>query len=60
MIQEISGLESPDIGKIWNESIRRDEEPTHYVTSYYVHIQSPTMVLPQMKESFIDNPHIWS
>jgi hypothetical protein len=33
----------------WNESIRRDEEPTQYVVSYYVHIQSPTMVVPLWK-----------
>jgi hypothetical protein len=31
-----------------------------YVASYYVHIQSPTMVIPQMKVSFIDNPNIRS
>jgi hypothetical protein len=28
-----------------NESIRRDEEPTQYVTSYYVHIQSLPIVV---------------
>jgi hypothetical protein len=34
MIQEILGL---NLAR-WNESIRRDEEPTQYISSYYVYI----------------------
>jgi hypothetical protein len=36
----------------------REKEPTQCVINYYVHIQSPTVVVPQMKVSFISNPRI--